>query len=187
MAHAHPVGPFPPGVDAESYDRLRRRVLWTMPSGLYLLGSRAGARRNLMTLNWATQLALEPKLLGVSVETSALTHELVRNGACFSLSILARSDRAVVRRFVKPAADDAAARTLAGFAYLDAPVTGAPVLASALAWLECRLQREVDCGSHTLFVGEVVDAAFGAAGEVGGPGEEAAVLRMDDTRMSYGG
>ena len=28
-----------------------RRVLWSMPYGLYVVGSRAGARRNLMTLN----------------------------------------------------------------------------------------------------------------------------------------
>jgi hypothetical protein len=35
----------------EDYDKLRRRVLWTMPSGLYGAGSRHGDRRNLMTLN----------------------------------------------------------------------------------------------------------------------------------------
>jgi hypothetical protein len=49
-----PVGPFPGGADPEEFDRLRRRVLWKMPSGLYLVGSRLGDRRNLMTLNWAT-------------------------------------------------------------------------------------------------------------------------------------
>ena len=53
-----PIGPFPPGVETdeqrEEYDKLRRRVLWTMPYGLYLVGSRAGDRRNVMTLNWST-------------------------------------------------------------------------------------------------------------------------------------
>ena len=35
----------------EEYDRLRRRVLWTMPSGLYVLGTTDGAeRRNGMTI-----------------------------------------------------------------------------------------------------------------------------------------
>ena len=48
-----PVGPFPEGTDPETYDRLRRRVLWTMPSGLYVVGSRDGDRRNAMTLNWS--------------------------------------------------------------------------------------------------------------------------------------
>jgi flavin reductase (DIM6/NTAB) family NADH-FMN oxidoreductase RutF len=36
------------------------------------------------------------------------------------------------------------------------------------------------CGGHTLFVGEVVNAGFQQA-------EETPVLRMEDTRMSYGG
>ena len=62
-----PVGPFPEGVDTDEYDRLRRRVLWSMPSGLYVVGSRAGDRRNGMTLNWATQVGFDPKLLGISV------------------------------------------------------------------------------------------------------------------------
>ncbi len=83
-------------------DRLRRRVMWRLPSGLYLLGSRAGRRRNLMTLNWATQVATEPKLLAVSVQGSAVTHELIEEGRVFALNILKRDDRTVVRKFVKP-------------------------------------------------------------------------------------
>ena len=63
------VGPFPPGRDPEEYDKLRRRVLWKMPSGLYVLGSHAtGERRNGMTINWVTQVSFDPKLVGVSVE-----------------------------------------------------------------------------------------------------------------------
>ena len=36
--HQGLVGPFPAGHDPEEYDKLRRRVLWKMPSGLYVLG-----------------------------------------------------------------------------------------------------------------------------------------------------
>ncbi|HET6811466.1 MAG TPA: flavin reductase family protein [Acidimicrobiales bacterium] len=174
-----PVGPFPAGVDPEDYDRLRRRVLWSMPSGLYVVGSRAGDRQNGMTCNWATQVATNPKLVGVSVERGALTHELVEAGGAFSLSVLAREDRALVRRFVKPVEADPDARTLNGFAYTTA-VTGAPILEAAVAWVDCRLDRTLDAGSHTLFVGEVVAAGFQRP-------EDTPVLRMEDTRMSYGG
>ncbi len=79
-----PVGPFPPGADPEEYDKLRRRVLWTMPYGLYVVGSRAGERRNGMTLNWVTQLSFDPKLIGVAVEQGALTAELIAEGGVFS-------------------------------------------------------------------------------------------------------
>ncbi len=174
------VGPIPEGRDPEEFDKLRRRVLWTMPSGLYVVGSRAGDRRNAMTLNLATQVSSDPKLLAVAVEKEALTHELIAEGKAFTLSIVDREDRAIVRKFTKPVEVDTEAHTLNGFAYADAPVTGAPVLTQAVAWVDCRLHSAVDLGGHTLFIGEVVDAAFAKA-------EDTPVLRMEDTRMNYGG
>jgi flavin reductase (DIM6/NTAB) family NADH-FMN oxidoreductase RutF len=164
----------------DEYDRIRRRVLWRMPTGLYLVGSTAGGERNLMTASLVMQLCVDPKLVGVVVETTARTHGLITAGGCFAVSLIARDDRALVRRFVRPARDNPAAHTLNGVAYLDAPVTGAPVLAQAVAYFECRLERSVALGSHTLFVGEVVGAAVGTD-------PDAELLRVEDTRMSYGG
>jgi len=175
-----PVGPFPDDVDPVVYDRLRRRVLWRMPTGLYLLGSRAGMRRNLMTLNWATQVSLEPKQVAVSVEHAALTHGLIADGGCFSIALVGRDDRAVVRKFVKPAELDIDARTLAGMPYRDG-LSGAPIPLVAIGYLDCGLRKTLELGSHTLFVGEVLDAGFSPGGE------DTPVLRTDETRMSYGG
>jgi flavin reductase (DIM6/NTAB) family NADH-FMN oxidoreductase RutF len=174
-----PVGPFPEGADPEEYDRRRRRVLWSMPSGLYVMGARAGERRNAMTLNWATQLSFDPKLLGVGVEREAFTHELVREGRVFSLNLVDREDRAIVRKFTKPVEVDAEAHSLNGFAYHDGR-TGAPILDQAVAYLDCELRQEVEVGNHTLFIGEIVDAGFQKP-------EDTPVLRMEDTRMNYGG
>ena len=173
------MGPFPPGVDEESYDRQRRRVLWTMPSGLYLIGSRAGEEANLMTANWVTQVATDPKLVGIGVEIGAVTHRLITASSAFSVSVLARDDRTIIRRFVKPATWDPAASTLNGFA-VQTKRTGAPVLASAAAWLDLQVRQAVACGSHSWFIAEVVDCGFGRD-------EGVDVLRMEDTRMSYGG
>src|SRR3954452_24548798 len=88
-----PVGPFPEGSDPEEYDRLRRRVLWTMPSGLYIVGSRAGGRRNGMTLTFASQVSFDPKLLAISVENDAVTNELISAGGVFVLNLIDREDR----------------------------------------------------------------------------------------------
>ena len=173
------VGPVPEGADPEEYDKLRRRVLWRMPSGLYVVGSRAGDRRNGMTMNWATQLAFEPKLVGIAVEQAAFTHELIAEGRVFSVCIIDREDRAIVRKFTKPVEVDAETRTLNGFPFHDG-VTGAPILDQAVAYLDCEVREAVELGEHTLFVGEIVDAAFQRD-------EETPVLRMEDTRMNYGG
>jgi flavin reductase (DIM6/NTAB) family NADH-FMN oxidoreductase RutF len=175
--------------DGDAYDRLRRRVLWAMPTGLYLIGSRAAGpdgtvRRNLMTANLVVQVATEPKLVAVAVDAGAVTCDLIDAGGCFSVSILHRDDRAVVRRFVKPVDQvevDAGGRAvaLAGHPVAE-QVTGAPVLAAAAGWLDCEVRHRLPLGSHHLFVGEVV-AAGGPDGDLG------EVLRMEDTRMNYGG
>jgi flavin reductase (DIM6/NTAB) family NADH-FMN oxidoreductase RutF len=186
------VGPVPEGRDAQSYDRLRRRVLWSLPLGLYVLGSRCGDRHNLMTVSWVTQVAHAPKLLGVGVETAARTHELLVDGGVFAVSLLTRRDSAVVRRFVKPVQDvavdpDTGLGTMNGTP-VHAASTGAPILSVATAWLDCEIRHVLPLGSHSWFVGEVVDA--GTADPGGVPGDAAdggGILRMEDTRMNYGG
>ena len=110
------IGPFPASVgdsddERTEYDKLRRRVLWKMPSGLYVLGSRAGERRNGMTVNWVSQVSFEPKLVAVSVEEHAFTHELLVEGGVFSVNLLSVEDRAVVRKFTKPVEVDEVADT----------------------------------------------------------------------------
>ena len=173
-----PIGPFPDGADPVEYDKLRRRVLWKMPTGLYVIGSRHGDTRNLMTANWVLQVSFDPKLVAVSIEEHAVTHGLVREGKTFTVNILDREDRAIVRKFTKPVEHDGPT-TLNGFAFHDGR-TGAPVLDQAVAVVECEVRQDVDCGTSTLFIGEVVDARFQKD-------EALDVLRMEDTRMNYGG
>jgi flavin reductase (DIM6/NTAB) family NADH-FMN oxidoreductase RutF len=182
------VGPIPDGRDAEDYDRLRRRVLWSLPVGLYVLGSRAGERANLMTVSWVTQVAQVPKLVGVGVESSSRTHELMTEGGVFALSLLARSDRTLVRHFVKPV-DDVDIDAVTGIGTMnDTPVrratTGAPIVDVAAAWIDCVLRHTLPLGSHTWFVGEVVDVGVAAATATA---DDEGILRMEDTRMNYGG
>ena len=179
-----PIGPYPAGVESEDerveYDKLRRRVLWTFPSGLYVIGSRDGDRRNLMTASWVSQVSFDPKLVAVSVDRHAFTHELIAASGAFSVNVIDREDRAIVRKFTKPVDVDAVAMTLNDFAFHDGLVTGVPVLDQAAAFVECEVRQPVEVGGHALFIGEVVNAGFQKE-------EETAVLRMEDTRMSYGG
>lgn len=177
------IGPFPPDVETSDgqseYDKMRRRVLWSMPYGLYVVGSRHGDQRNLMTLNWATQVSFVPKLIGIGVEKTAWTHELIESGGCYALCTIAREDRTIIRKFTKPATADLEAGTLNDFPFHDGR-SGAPILDQAVAWIDCALRQAVDCGGHTFFIGEVIDCGFQQD-------EETPVLRMEDTRMSYGG
>lgn len=180
VASGEPVGPFPEGADPVEYDKLRRRVLWKFPSGLYVIGSRSadGTEQNLMTANLVTQVSFSPKLVGVSVEDNAVTHRLIADGQAFTVNVLDREDRAIVRKFTKPVEVEGSAAN--GFAFHAAPMTGGPVLDQALAYVDCRLWQSVEVGTSTFFIGEVVDAGFQRD-------EDTDVLRMEDTRMNYGG
>jgi flavin reductase (DIM6/NTAB) family NADH-FMN oxidoreductase RutF len=164
------------------FDRHRRRVLWALPTGLYLIGSRHGDQVNLMTANLVVQVCVEPKLVGVAVEREARTARLVTAAGRFTISLLRRGDRDLVRRFVKPVqevahAPDGSVTSLSGVAVREVGPRRLPVLAAAAGSLECTLARVDELGSHLLCIGEVV----------GVEGEPSDVLRMEDTRMHYGG
>lgn len=187
------VGPVPEGRDPEQYDRIRRRVLWMMPSGIYVLGTRDGSRRNLMTISFAVQMSVDPKLVGVSVEAVAASHELLLEGRAFTLSLLYTEDRALVRKFVKPVEDQrvdeaTGAGTMNG-AEVRAATTGAPYLEIAAAWIDCEVLTTSELGSHTLFVGEVVDCGSSLLEENADRpvSEHPKILSMSDTRLNYGG
>ena len=178
-----PPGPVGTGTgDHDEEDRHRRRVLWAMPTGLYLVGSRHGDEANLMTANLVVQVSMDPKLVAVALERGSVTLRLVGAGGWFALTLLRRDERDVVRRFVKPVTqverdEHGTIVAMSGHAVHEAGPTGLPVLASAAGHLVCRVTRRDELGSHTLCVGEVVEVA----------GEPENVLRMEDTRMHYGG
>src|SRR3954466_2502220 len=153
-------------------DELVNRVTWKIPNALALVGSRAGDERNAMTTSWITQLSMEPVLIGVGVDNSAVTHPLIHDGGSFTVNLWDADDTRVFVKFSKPAVDDGT--TLNGRA-VRAATTGAPRFAGAWGGVDCEVRHELDLGSHTLFVGEVVDA--GIADDEGRPAS------MADTRM----
>jgi flavin reductase (DIM6/NTAB) family NADH-FMN oxidoreductase RutF len=157
-------------------DELLNRVTWKIPNALALVGSRAGDERNAMTTSWITQLSMEPVLIGIGVDNSAVTHRLISAGRCFTVNLWDAEDTKVFVKFSKPAT--AEGDTLNG-RQVDTATTGAPVFAEAVAWMDCEVRHAVDLGSHTLFVGEVVDAAV--------VDDDARPASMADTRMKYGG
>ena len=166
----------------DEYDRQRRRVLWALPTGLYLIGSRHGDAVNLMTANLVVQVCLEPKLVAVAVEAGSVTADLIGRGECIhgvAPGAPGQGRRAPLRQARARRARDAtgAVTALSGHEVREVGPARLPVLAAAAGYLVCTVVRQDPLGSHTLFIGEV--------GEVGG--EPAEVLRMEDTRMHYGG
>ncbi len=159
-------------LDAE----LVNKVTWKIPNALALVGSRAGDEWNAMTTSWITQLSMEPVLIGVGIDNTAVTHRLITAGGSFTVNLWPADDTRVFVKFSKPAAFEEMALNRRA---IKAGVTGAPVFDEAIAYLECEVRQAHDLGTHTLFIGEVVDA--------GVRDDEARAASMSDTRMKYGG
>jgi flavin reductase (DIM6/NTAB) family NADH-FMN oxidoreductase RutF len=157
---------------------LLNTVLWSIPNVLCLIGSAAGDESNGMTASWVTQVSMSPVLVGVSVDATSVTHRLIAAGGAFTVNLWDRADTKVFVKFSKPA--EAGDGSLNGRP-VRRGVTGAPIFTEAIAFLECRLHTTVPLGSHTMFIGEVVDCGFGEGGQ------NQAVARVEDTRMKYGG
>ncbi len=158
-------------------DGVVNRALWKIPNALCLVGSRAGDEWNGMTTSWVTQVAMEPVLLAVSVDVKAVTHRLITDGGSFTVNLWSRDDTRPFVKFSKPATKDG--MTLNGRPIREG-ITGAPIFDEAAVFIECNVWHALPAGTHTVFLGEVVDVGF--QGD-----EDPTVARMEDTRMKYGG
>lgn len=157
-------------------DELINRVTWKIPNALALIGSRHGDTWNGMTASWITQVSMEPVLIGVGVDNKAVTHRLIRDGGAFSVNLWSAEDTRVFVKFSKPA--EKTDMQLNGRAIREG-VTGVPIFEEAVAWMECAVRHAIDFGTHTFFVGEIVDCGIND--------DEARPAAISDTRMKYGG
>ncbi len=157
-------------------DEILNRVTWKIPNALALIGSRAGDEWNGMTASWITQVSMEPVLVGVGIDNSALTHRLIADGGSFTVNLWSADDTRTFVKFSKPAKKEG--MTLNGRPIREG-VTGAPIFEEAIAYMDCEVRHAIDFGTHTFFVGEIVDADI--------RDDEARPASMADTRMKYGG
>jgi flavin reductase (DIM6/NTAB) family NADH-FMN oxidoreductase RutF len=152
------------------------KVTWRIPNALALVGSASGEEWNAMTTSWITQLSMEPVLIGIGVDNKAVTHRLISEGGSFTVNLWSSEDTRPFVKFSKPAERDG--NSLNGRA-VRLSETGAPIFEEAIAWMECEVRQSHDLGTHTLFIGEIVDAGVND--------DDTRAAAISDTRMKYGG
>jgi flavin reductase (DIM6/NTAB) family NADH-FMN oxidoreductase RutF len=162
----------------------KKTALRMIPYGLYVLtaankqGDVAAA-----TVNWVTQASFEPPLVVVGVKTDSHAHALIKETNAFALNVLGKGQQSVAYTFFKPA--EKKGDTISGESFR-AGTTGAPILASVPAFVECNLESTVELGDHSVFVGKVVEA--GVIKQPDGRADDATLWLKDlGDKVFYGG
>ena len=125
--------------------------------GVYVVTSKKDSRFNGQIANTVFQVTSEPPTIAVSINKNNLTHEFIKESKVFAASVLCQdAPLSFIGRF-----GFKSGRDTDKFEGIDYRIgdTGAPiVLDNAVSYLEARVTKEMDVGTHTIFVGEVVNA-----------------------------
>jgi rubredoxin/flavin reductase (DIM6/NTAB) family NADH-FMN oxidoreductase RutF len=132
--------------------------------GLYVVASIKEGKMNCQIANTVMQICSDPQVITAVINRGNLTHDYIASSQLFTTSILS-IDTPI--RFIGDLGFKSG-RTADKFAGVDYKVgmTGAPVvLDNTLAYLEARVVDQLDVHTHTIFLGEVVDAQIIKQGE----------------------
>jgi len=132
-------------------------ALHSIGYGVYIIGSNKGDKLNGQAANAVMQITSDPPTVVISINKNNLTHEYITASGVFSVaSLCEHSTLSYIGTFGFKSGRDV--DKLEGISY-HIGKTGAPVITEyAVACFEARVIQTVDVNTHTLFVGEVVDA-----------------------------
>jgi len=136
---------------------MNAKALHKIGYGLYVVTSIKDGLLNGQIANTVIQVTSEPPTIAVSINRSNLTWEFIKKSRVFAVSVLCEETPMVfIGRFGFHSGRDT--DKFEGIGYRIGE-TGAPVvLDNAVAFMEARVTKEMDVGTHTIFIGELVDA-----------------------------
>lgn len=143
---------------------LNRQVFTQLSYGLYIVTSHFNGQLNGQIVNTVLQVTSEPPRVAVIINKDNLTHEYISASRVFGASVLDTSTPMTfigLFGFKSGRTEDklGKARFIQG-------VAGAPLVTDhALSVLEAKVIDEVDVGTHTLFVGDVISAEVLQSGD----------------------
>ena len=140
------------------------KALYKLGYGLYIVSSRKGKKFNGQVANTVFQITSQPPTIAVSINKTNLTYDYIRQSKVFTASILAQdTPLAFIGHFGFKSGRDI--DKFKGIKHKTG-VTKAPIVTDhTLAYLEAKLLQEVDAGTHSIFIGELVGAEVIGEGE----------------------
>ncbi|MBN2774803.1 MAG: flavin reductase, partial [Prolixibacteraceae bacterium] len=122
--------------------------------GLYIIASEYEGIKSGYIGNTVFQVTSEPPRIAISCHKDNFTTSIIQKSKIFSVSVLKQQlDTSIIGEF-----GFISGREFDKFSKVDfrKSESGVPViLDAAIAWFECTVVKEIDAGSHLLFLGEV--------------------------------
>jgi flavin reductase (DIM6/NTAB) family NADH-FMN oxidoreductase RutF len=130
-----------------------RAAMRRFVTGVSIVTTSLDDRIHGFTVNAFASVSAEPPTVLICVNRIATAHPLIAASQRFCVNILALEQRALAERF---AGGEPRSR-FDGVAYRIGP-SGSPVLDGTVAHVDCRVTEELTASTHTIFLGEVLDA-----------------------------
>lgn len=130
-----------------------KQVMRTWITGVAIVTGFHNGNVHGMTANSFNSIALDPPTVMVALRQNTRTQQLVMAGGVFAISILNHSQQRLAERFAGQIEQDKPR-----FLEVDtfSLQTGAPLIQSALAYMDCKVIHHFDVGDTTVFLGEVL-------------------------------
>ncbi|MCX6001798.1 MAG: flavin reductase family protein [Chloroflexi bacterium] len=143
---------------------MNAKALYSLTYGLFIVSSGNNGKINGQVANTVIQICSEPQIIQAVINRNNLTHEYISASKIFSASILSQeTPLSFIGGFGFKSGRDT--DKFAGVKYRSGQ-TGAPiVLDNTLAYLEARVIDQKDVYTHTIFIGQLVDADVIREGE----------------------
>jgi len=124
--------------------------------GLYVVTSRKVDKLNGQIANTVFQITSEPATVAVSINKKNLTWEYIKESGVLAVSVLCQD---TPLSFIGQFGFKSGRETdkLSGVNYKIGQIGAPIVLDNTTSYLEARVTKEMDVGTHTIFVGEIVD------------------------------
>lgn len=139
----------------KSLDTDLDKAIGRISSGLYIITTKKGDRSGAMVASWVTQASFDPPGFTVAVAKDRAIESLMQVGDQFILNILEEGNyQTLMKHFLKrfgPGED-----RFAGVNTRTAN-NGSPILADALAYLECEVVSRMECADHWIVYNKVTD------------------------------
>jgi flavin reductase (DIM6/NTAB) family NADH-FMN oxidoreductase RutF len=155
MSHGHGPAPAPGVLDERRYRDVVGRFVTGVTVVTSLMETAAGSQPWGTTVNAFTSVSLEPPLVLVCIGRERSIHPVIAAAGNFVVNILGEESQELSDCF--SGAPSALPRSAFCGAAYHLGRGGMPILESAVAHLECRTERVLEAGDHTIYLGRVVD------------------------------